>query len=88
MFDKNLEYLSNEDLKTRLKAISIEASRLDISYCMTTSNDYLLMKNDVPLDDMNNPRQAVQDMLKANIKKEGAKPKGAKRGDQLYEVKG
>ena len=69
MFEKNLEYLSNEDLKTRLKAMTLEESRWDISYCMTTSNDYLLMKNDVPLDDMNDPRKAVQDMLKESIKK-------------------
>lgn len=69
MFDKNLEHLSNEDLKTRLKALSLEETRWDISYCMTPSNDYLLMKNDVPLDDMNDPRKAVQDMLKENIKK-------------------
>ena len=69
MFDKNLEYLSNEDLKARLKSMSLEETRWDISYCMTTSNDYLLMKNDVPLDDMNDPRKAVQDMLKDSIKR-------------------
>ena len=69
MFKKNLEYVSNEELKQRLMQMTIEESRSNMSYCMTTSNDYLLLKHDVPLDDINNPRKAIQDMLKESIKK-------------------
>lgn len=68
MFSKNLEYINNEDLKKRLSNLKLEESRLDISYCMTTSNDYLLLKNDIPLDDLNNPRKAIQDMISSSIK--------------------
>ena len=68
MFENNLQYLGNDSLKKRLEAINIEDSRKDMSYCMTKSNDYLLMKNDVPLDDIDNPRAAVQSMLKESIK--------------------
>ena len=68
MYSRNLEFLDNPGLKARLENITLEESSKDMSYCMTPSNDYLLMKNDVPFDDLNNPRQAVQDMLKASIK--------------------
>ena len=69
MFEKNLEYITDEDLKTRLAGMSLEESRWDLSYCMTESNDYLLMKDDVPFDDLKDPRQAVRDMMKESIKK-------------------
>ena len=69
MFQKNLEFINNESLKTRLLNISIETSKNNMSYCMTKSNDYLLMKNDIPLDDLDNPRKAIQDMLKSCIKR-------------------
>ena len=69
MFNKNLEYLVDEKLKARLQAISIEDSRKSISYCITPSNDYVILKNDVPLDDIENPRKAAKDMLSQNIKK-------------------
>ena len=68
MFNRNLEFIGNIALKSRLSGISLEDSKRNISYCMTPSNDYLLMKNDVPLDDINNPRQAIREMLKNNIK--------------------
>ena len=69
MFEKNLEFIENKNLKDRLLNISLETSKNNMSYCMTESNDYLLMKNDIPLDDMDDPRKAVQDMLKATIKR-------------------
>lgn len=69
MYKKNLEYLNNEDLKTRLNGYAIDESKANMSYCMTSSNDYLLMKNDVPIDDIDNPRQAVQKMIKETIKR-------------------
>ena len=69
MFKKNLEFINNEELKARLSNMKLEESRIDMSYCMTTSNDYLLLKNEFPLDDLNNPRKAVQDMLQATIKR-------------------
>ena len=68
MFERNLEFLSNPGLKLRLEKMSIEDTSRHISYCMTPSNDYLLMKNDVPLDDINNPREAIKQMLKTSIK--------------------
>lgn len=68
MFSRNLEFIGNIALKSRLTNISLEESKKDMSYCMTTSNDYLLMKNDIPLDDINNPRQAIKSMLKNTIK--------------------
>ena len=69
MFDKNLEFIFDEDLKSRLREIKIDEAKACMSYCMTTSNDYLIMKNDIPIDDIDNPRKAVQDMLSATIKK-------------------
>lgn len=68
MYNKNLEFLSNEELKRRLSKITLDESKRKMSYCMTPSNDYLLMKDDIPLDDVNNPREAVRQMLKTNIK--------------------
>ena len=73
MFNKNLEFLNNEELKERLKKFSIDDTRKNMSYCMTPSNDYLLMKDDVPLDDINNPREAIKQMLKSTIKNEMGK---------------
>ncbi len=68
MFKRNLEFINNPNLKSRLEKMSIEDTRRHMSYCMTPSNDYLLMKDDVPLDDINNPREAVRQMLKTSIK--------------------
>lgn len=69
MFNKNLEYLDNNDLKTRLSGFAIDETKANMSYCMTKSNDYLIMKNEVPIDDIENPRQAVQNMIKETIKR-------------------
>ena len=68
MFNKNLEFITNIELKQRLRNLNIEETRLDISYCMTPTNDYLLMKNDIPIDDINDPRGAVRNMFQKNIK--------------------
>lgn len=68
MFNKNLEFLGNDALKDRLSRITLDESSKKMSYCMTPSNDYLLMKDDVPIDDINNPREAVKEMLKSTIK--------------------
>lgn len=70
MFEKNMEYIDNLALKRRLSRISIEQSRAGISYCITPSNDYILLKDDVPSDDLNNPRETIREMLKQNIKNE------------------
>lgn len=69
MFKKNLEYLNNEDLKARLEGYAIDETKANMSYCMTKSNDYLIMKNEIPLDDLDNPREAVQKMIKETIKR-------------------
>ena len=68
MFENNLQFINNEGLRERLQKINLKDSSKNMSYCMTPSNDYLLMKNDVPFDDLNNPRQAVKDMLRTTIK--------------------
>ena len=73
MFNKNLSFLNNEELKERLKRFSLDDTKKNLSYCMTQSNDYLLMKDDVPIDDINNPREAVKQMLKSTIKSEMGK---------------
>ena len=73
MFNKNLTFLNNEELKERLKRFSLDDTRKNMSYCMTPSNDYLLMKDEIPLDDINNPREAVKQMLKSTIKGEMGK---------------
>ena len=69
MFKKNLEYINNNNLKARLQELSLEETKANMSYCMTASNDYLLMKNEVPLDDIENPRKAIQDMMRETIKR-------------------
>lgn len=73
MFNKNLSFLNNEELKERLKRFSLDDTKKNLSYCMTPSNDYLLMKDEVPIDDINNPREAVKQMLKSTIKSEMGK---------------
>ncbi|MBE7710936.1 MAG: motility associated factor glycosyltransferase family protein [Cyanobacteria bacterium SIG31] len=70
MLDKNLEHIDNLALKRRLQKISSIESRIGISYCVTTSGDYVLLKDDVPADDLNNPREAVRKMLSNTIKTE------------------
>ena len=70
MFNRNLELLDNLALQRRLLKMTSVESRVDISYCVTPSNDYVLLKNDVPIDDLQNPREAVKQMLKNNIKNE------------------
>lgn len=69
MFKKNLEFINNTLLKKKLEGLNIEETRIDISFCMTPSNDYLLMKNDIPIDDIENPRAAAKEMLNSTIKK-------------------
>jgi len=70
MFDKNLEALDNPALKRRLARISPIESRSGISYCVTQSNDYVLIKDDIPSDDLNNPREAIKKTLSNTIKSE------------------
>lgn len=70
MYEKNLKYIDNEPLKNRLAKISLDDSRLNMSYCMTPTNDYLLMKDDVPIDDINDPRGAIKQMLSSTIKQQ------------------
>ena len=70
MFNKNLQYINNEALKRRLEKISDIESRNGITYCVTPSNDYVLLKDDVPSDDLVNPRDAIRKMLANNIKQE------------------
>ena len=70
MFNKNLELIDNLALKRRLAKISSVESRVGISYCVTPTNDYVLLKNDLPADDLQNPREAVKQHLKNTIKNE------------------
>lgn len=68
MFDKNLEFIDNLALKRRLTKVSPVESRIGVSYCVTPSNDYVLLKDDLPADDLNNPREAIRQMLQNTIK--------------------
>lgn len=70
MLEKNLEKLNSPNLKRRLAKISPEESRIGISYCITPTNDYVLLKNDLPTDDLNNPREAAKQMIAKNIQHE------------------
>lgn len=70
MFNKNLEHIDNLALKRRLTKISPIESRMGISYCVTPTNDYVLLKDELPADDLQNPRESVRQMLKNNIKNE------------------
>lgn len=70
MFNKNLELIDNIALKRRLAKLSPAESRIGISYCVTPTNDYVLIKDDVPADDLQNPRESVKKMLKNTIKNE------------------
>ena len=70
MLQKNLSYINNEVLKNKLEKISINESKRNITYCITPSNDYILLQNDLPLDDVNNPKEAIKQHLKKNIKYE------------------
>ena len=73
MFTKNLQRIDNEALKRRLLKVSDVDSRAGMSYCVTPSNDYILLKNDVPIDDINNPREAIKKHLNKSIKHEMGK---------------
>ena len=70
MFQKNLAVMNNPALKRRLERISPIESKAGVSYCVTPSGDYVLLKNDLPADDLNNPREAIKKMLSNNIKNE------------------
>lgn len=70
MFEKNLAAINNPTLKRRLEKISPIESRVGVSYCVTPSGDYVLLKNDIPADDLTNPREAIKKMLSDNIKNE------------------
>lgn len=67
MLQKNLEAINNLTLQRRLSRISQEESRIGISYCITPTNDYVILKNDLPTDDLNNPREAAKQMIAKNI---------------------
>ncbi len=70
MFEKNLNYITNEPLKKRLSRLSLEQSRVGITYVVTPSKDYVLLKDDMPVEDLNDPKEAVKKMLSENIKNE------------------
>lgn len=70
MFNKNMEVLNNPDLRRRLEKIDIENSKQGISYIITESNDYILLKDDIPIDDLKNPRAAIKQHLSSSIKNE------------------
>ncbi len=70
MFNKNFEALNNPALKRRLEKLDPFMTREGITYIVTQSNDYILLKNDVPIDDLKNPREAVREHFNATIKKE------------------
>lgn len=68
MFQKNLDVLTNLALKERLQKISLEESKVGITYCVTPTNDYVLLKDEVASDDLNNPKKMVKETIANNIK--------------------
>lgn len=70
MLEKNLEAIDNQIIQRRLARISPESSKAGISYCITPTNDYVLLKNDLPTDDLNNPREAAKKMIAKTIQHE------------------
>lgn len=70
MLEKNLEAIDNAALKRRLARITPIESRIGVSYCVTPSNEYVLLKNELPIDDLNNPREAIRKFCNDNIKYE------------------
>lgn len=70
MLEKNLEAIDNEALKRRLQRVSPAESKHGISYCITPSNDYVLLKDDMPCDDLGNPRDAIRQLIDKTIKTE------------------
>ena len=70
MLEKNLRAIDNDSLKRRLLHISPVESKQGVSYCVTPSNDYVLLKNDMPCDDLGNPRDAIKQMIEKTIKTE------------------
>ena len=70
MFEKNLQALDNEALKRRLTKVDTLESRSGITYLVTDSKDYIILKNDVPIDDLKNPREAIKQHLNSSIKSE------------------
>ena len=68
MFNKNIRAIDNIALQRRLSRITPEESRIGISYCVTPSNDYVLLKDDIATDDLQNPREAIKKVLKENVK--------------------
>lgn len=70
MFNKNVNMIDNISLQKRLARITPEESRVGISYCITPSNDYVLLKDELPADDLQNPREAIKKVLNETIKQE------------------
>lgn len=70
MFNKNLNAIDNMALRRRLEKINPIEARSGITYMVTASNNYILLKDDVPIDDLENPIAAVKKHLKDTIKSE------------------
>lgn len=70
MLQKNLAAIENLAIKRRLEKISPFESRIGISYCITPSNDYVLLRNELATDDLTNPREAIKDHISKTIKQE------------------
>lgn len=51
MLQKNLDKIVNNKLVNRLNRVADAQAQSGISYCVTPSNDYILLKNDIPIDD-------------------------------------
>ncbi|MCQ2754391.1 MAG: DUF115 domain-containing protein [bacterium] len=63
MFEKNMEVLHNDALKRRLAKMSLAKVKANISYCVTPSNDYVLLKDDVPPDDLIRTEMRSNDII-------------------------
>lgn len=70
MFLKNLESLNNIELQTKLSQIPDEKIFTDFGLCPAKSGDYILVKNNIPLENIENPILSIKNALNATIKNE------------------
>lgn len=70
MFNKNMAVLNNPNLQRRLEKVSLLDAKQGITYIITESKDYILLKDDIPIDDLKNPREAIRKHLDELIKHE------------------
>lgn len=70
MFKNNLKALRtiNKQLADKISKISITEAEKELSVLKTTENEYILQKNNLPVDDTPSPLQSATELYQQNIK--------------------